>query len=178
MKTMGKITATMFMATVIGVASSATWAEGRTSSFGKTDSRLKANSPPDFDIIAVGNKYTSGPKGIYRYGSCSNGIKVVVKNWGAAYSISGNNDAGNINIKLTIKKGSKQVFTDTKYLSSLGSKQHQEITWDGSFFSSSGSYTIRADIWANTSNSSKKRYPETNTNNNWSSVSTTVNHAC
>ena len=144
---------------------------------------------PDFYSLTVQNANTSGPQGLWRYGSCKNSVKAVVKNLGADYvynqeyqTAQGKVTAGQILVQFQLlKNNAPQGSPQTKFLNKLDKNEVQEVVFPNTYFSTSGNYGLKTTIFGcqkGASTSNCQRVPEKKTNNNATTLNITVNQAC
>lgn len=155
---------------------------------------IQTNPLPDFYLLAVQNHHQSGPMGLFRFGSCWNDVRVVLKNLGAAYQYGDTLQAyprskpvtgGQILINLQVIKNGQVKSTKTHFLNALGAGEVKNLVFGGSslgaHFPGVGNYTLKATVFGcrkGNSTGNCARFPEKNTNNNTFSVNYYVNHAC
>lgn len=148
---------------------------------------------PDFQLISVGNKLTSGPMAIYRYGSCKHSLRVVAKNTGGKYQYNMAYKAniwaqpvtaGQVLVKVEKLVNGRVRNSDTRFFSGWEANEVKTIDFnqaDAGWFPTLGPYTLRARIIPckrGSSQSSCATFPEARTNNNSGSINVYVNHTC
>lgn len=143
---------------------------------------------PDFNVVTVANAYSSGPKGLLRYGSCKSYIKAVVKNIGAKYTYgqkmttSGGKSVtgGQVMVRLEIHKDGVFKAGYNHFVNTWNANEVKELS-AGFHFTQQGTYLLKAYVRSCVKGSSTTRcrqFPERRTNNNSSSVYATVSQAC
>ncbi|MGK7910845.1 MAG: hypothetical protein AB4050_05075 [Synechococcus sp.] len=134
----------------------------------------------DYQVFAPSTP-TSGPQGIWKYGTCSNTVRVLVSNLNDV-------DGGQVDVTLRVTHSEKTLnyspstetvstitrieedFEGTRTIRSIGANDHQWVEFSNVSFPDVDSYTLTASISPQPNGD--------NTDNNSRTVSSFVNHSC
>lgn len=177
------------LATLISTVAMSAFAKGPELNQRVTQIPLKpSHNWPDFNVVTVANAYTSGPQGLLRHGSCKSYIKAVVKNIGAKYTYGQKMTTkggktvygGQVIVRLEIYKNGVFKAGHNHFMNSWNANEVKEPK-AGFYFTQPGTYLLKTYVRSCAKGSSTTKcpqFPERRTNNNSSSVSTTVSQAC